>query len=166
MMKKFQLVLLILICVGVGVVVGGYLFSESQPRSFLAIRNCERCFSPSELAGLLGSVVVQKFPGLIPFVVHETDKSIAFKLPFSRGKAHYLVVPKKDIRDIGDISEEDLPYLADAFLVMGQIIRENKLVNYWMETNGPGYQNVTYLHFHLFSGEGKKMHGAQRSAAP
>ncbi len=149
LMKKFKLPFLILASVCVGIVIGGYLFSQSQPRSFLAIRNCERCLSPSDLAGLLGSVVIQKFPGLIPFVVHETDKTIAFKLPFYRAKAHYIIVPKKDIKDVGDISEEDVPYLADAFFVMGRIIRENKLVNYRMETNGPGYQNVTYLHFHL-----------------
>ena len=150
-MKKFKLPFLILVSVCVGIVIGGYLFSQSQPRSFLAIQNCERCLSPSDLAGLLASVVVQKFPGLIPSVVHETDKTIAFKLPFSRSKAHYVIVPKKDIKDVGEISEADVPYLADAFVVLGQIIRENKLVNYWLETNGPGFQKVTYLHFHLIA---------------
>ena len=148
-MKKFKLPFLFLLSICVGIVIGGYLFSQSQPRSFLAIQNCERCLNPSDLAGLLASVVIQKFPALIPLVVHETDKTVAFKLPFSKAKAHYVIVPKKDIKDVGEISEADVPYLADAFFVLGQIIRENKLVNYWLETNGPGFQDVTYLHFHL-----------------
>ena len=149
MTKKFKLPFLILVSLCVGIVIGGYAFSQSQPRSFLAIQNCEHCLNSSDLAGLLASVVIQKSPWLIPCVVHETDKSVAFRLPFSKSKPHYIIVPKKDIKDVGHISEEDVPYLVDMFSVIGQIIREDKLVNYRIITNGPGHQSVTYLHFHL-----------------
>jgi len=94
MMKKFKLSFLILVSVCVGIVIGGYLFSQSQPRSFLAIQNCERCLSPSDLAGLLGSVVLQKFPGLIPFVVHETTKAWPLSSPFPGKKLITLLCQK------------------------------------------------------------------------
>jgi diadenosine tetraphosphate (Ap4A) HIT family hydrolase len=35
------------------------------------------------------------------------------------------------------------------FAVMGEIIREKNLTDYQIMTNGPGYQTVSYLHFHL-----------------
>jgi hypothetical protein len=36
-----------------GVGLGSYLFSDSKPRSFLALSNCDSCYRPSDLAGLL-----------------------------------------------------------------------------------------------------------------
>jgi hypothetical protein len=39
--------------------------------------------------------------------------------------------------------------LTDVFKVMSEIIREKSLVDYQVITNGPGYQSVSYLHFHL-----------------
>jgi diadenosine tetraphosphate (Ap4A) HIT family hydrolase len=62
---------------------------------------------------------------------------------------HYLIVPKKDIKNIGEISEADTPYLIDAIFVARYIIEEKKLYHYRLLTNGPGFQDVAYLHFHL-----------------
>jgi len=148
-MNRLKVTFLMLLSACMGVVIGGYLFSQCQPRSFLAVNRCENCLSLSDLAGLFATVVVQKIPNLIPFVVLETDKTVVFKHPFAKARIHYIIVPKKDIKNVGEISEADVPYLADAFFVVGQIVREEKLVNYWLESNGPGFQNVTYLHFHL-----------------
>ena len=44
---------------------------------------------------------------------------------------------------------QDAEYLADVFKVTGEIVREKNLVDYQVVTNGPGYQSVSYLHFHL-----------------
>ena len=109
--------------------------------------------SPADLAGLLASVGIQKFPGLIPSVVLETDKTIVIVHPFDKDATHYLIIPKKDIKNIGEISEADLPYLDDVFFVARRIIEKKRLVKYRLSTNGPGLQDVTYLHFHLWSGE-------------
>ena len=136
-------------CLATGIVIGGYLFSRSQPRSFLALNSCERCMSPKDLAGLLASVAIRRTPGIIPFVALETDKTIAIKLPFQKTHIHYVIIPKKDIRNIGEVGEEDAPYLTDAFLVARRIIEKEKMTRYRIFTNGPYYQDVTYLHFHL-----------------
>ena len=148
-MEKFKIILLVLISVCLGILIGGYLFSQSQPRSFLAINRCQNCLTQKDLLGLIASVGIQKFPGLIPFVVFETDKTVVIKLPFSRRRSHYAIVPKKDIKNIGEISEADTQYLTDVFFVVRQIVEQEKLSNYRFYTNGPGSQDVTYLHFHL-----------------
>ena len=164
-MSKSKIILASLFFLLVGIVIGGYLFNQSQPRSFLSLNRCQDCLSPKDLAGLLASVGIQKLPSLIPFVVLETDKTIVIKnpLPEARGSSpfspvkarrpditlDYIIIPKKDIKDIGQISKEDAPYLLDAYIVARDIIEKEKLSNYRIYTNGPGFQDVTYLHFHL-----------------
>ena len=85
----------------------------------------------------------------MPFKVLETEKTVVIKHPFSSDRVHYVIIPKKDIKNIGEISETDAPYLADAFFVAKWIIEREKLSKYRIYTNGDGSQDVTYLHFHL-----------------
>jgi diadenosine tetraphosphate (Ap4A) HIT family hydrolase len=75
---------------------------------------------------------------------------VAFKLPTVRG-VHYVIVPKKDIKNVADLSEADSAYLTDAYLVARRLIERDRLSKYRFYTNGPGIQNVTYLHFHLIA---------------
>jgi len=149
-MTRLKLVLIILAALAVGVFIGGYLFSNTRPRSFLALNNCDgKCFQANELLGLITSVGLQKFSALTPKVIKETDKTIALEHPNPEAPNHYLIIPKRDMKDIADFSDDDREYMIDALKVAGEIIREKKLVNYRLTTNGPGYQTVTYLHFHL-----------------
>ncbi len=148
-MNKFKILFLALLPMCIGIMIGAYLFSQSQPRSILSINRCQNCFGHADLLGLIASVGIQKFPGLIPSVVFETDKTVAIKLPSSAERIHYVIIPKKDIKNFGEISEATGEYLIDAYLVARQIIEEIKLSKYRFYTNGPGFQDVTYLHFHL-----------------
>jgi histidine triad (HIT) family protein len=149
-MTKVRVIVLMLVSLVVGVILGGYLFSDSRPRSFLALNRCDgTCLQANELLGLAASVGVQKFSALAPSVVKETDKTLVINHPSPQARIHYLVIPKKDIKNIAEMSDADGEYLLDALKVAGVIIRENNLTNYRLTTNGPGYQGVTYLHFHL-----------------
>jgi len=150
-MKTFKILILILFSISVGIVMGGYLFSQTQPRSLLSITRCRNCLTHADLLGLIASVGIQMFPGLIPSVVYETDKTVVIRDPFSSGRIHYILFPKKDIKNIGEISETDAQYLMDIFLVARKMIEEEKLSKYRLLTNGPGLQDVTYLHFHLMA---------------
>jgi histidine triad (HIT) family protein len=150
-MSKSKKILSALFFLFLGIVIGGSLFNESQPRSFLSLNQCQNCLSPKDLAGLLASVGIQKFPDLMPFVVLETDKTIVIKNPLPKARVDYVIIPKKDIKNIEQISVEDAPYLFDAYEVARYIIEKEKLTNYRLFTNGPGFQDVTYLHFHLIS---------------
>jgi hypothetical protein len=150
-MNKFKMILLILVSVIVGIIIGGYLFAQSQPRSFLSINRCQNCLSRRDLLGLVASIGILKFPGLIPSVVLETDRTVVVRHPFPLERIHYLIIPKKDIKNIGEISEANAQYLIDAYLVVRRIIEEEKLSKYQLFTNGPGFQDVTYLHFQLIA---------------
>ena len=136
-------------CLLVGIVIGGALFARTQPRSILALKECNNCMSPEDLAGLLGAVGMQVAPGAMPFVVYETDKSIALREPLPRGHLHYVIIPKRDIKNIGEITPADSAYLLDALLVSRHLIEKDRMHKYRFYTNGPGLQSVTYLHFHL-----------------
>jgi hypothetical protein len=142
-----------LIVLGGGVCLGAYLFQDTQPRSFLAIDDCqeENCLDLNQLIGLVGSVGLQQLPEFVPFVVKETDKTVVIDPPIKKATIHYVIIPKKDIKDIADIAEGDTDYIMDAYAVIRDLIKENNLENYKVYTNGPGYQTVNYLHFHLLA---------------
>ena len=149
-MTRLKTVVAVLASLVVGVILGGYLFSDTRPRSFLALNKCDgTCLHANELLGLAASVGVQKFSGLAPSVVKETDKTLVIESPNPQARIHYLVIPKKDMKNIADLSDADSAYLLDAYKVAGELIREKNLTNYRFTTNGPGYQTATYLHFHL-----------------
>jgi diadenosine tetraphosphate (Ap4A) HIT family hydrolase len=132
-----------------GIAVGGWLFSQSQPRSFLAVGECERCYNANDLAGLLASAGIQRAGNALPFVVKETERCIAIEHPFRKVRYHYIVFPKKDVKSIADISLADHQYVLECMAVMRTLVLEHGLRRYRVVTNGPGLQHVTYLHFHV-----------------
>jgi histidine triad (HIT) family protein len=147
---KLRIILLMLAALVIGVMLGGYLFADTRPRSFLALNKCEgTCFQANELLGLLTSVGIQRFPALVPSVVKETDKTIVIEHPSPQARIHYLVIPKRDVKNIGELSDADNEYLIDGFKVVREIVKEKNLTEYRLTTNGPGFQGITYLHFHL-----------------
>ena len=71
--------------------------------------------------------------------------------PNPESPLHYLIIPKKDIKNIGEIAEEDEQYIMDALAVIRKIANDQSLQDYQVITNGPGQQQVTYLHFHFMA---------------
>jgi len=140
-----------LLCLLVGLISGGIVCSRSQPRSVLALHHCQQGLDVRDLAGLLASVGIQQFPGLMPAVVYETDRTLALQVPSATWRVHYVILPKKDMKNIGDMAAEDMPYLIDIFAVAQHMIATHALANYQILTNGPGFQDVTYLHFHVLA---------------
>lgn len=151
-MTRLKLALIVVAALLIGFMLGAYMFARTQPRSFLALNNCDgKCLQANDLLGLIASVGLQRFGLFAPKVIKETDKTIAIEHPSPEARNHYLIIPKRDMKDIADMSDDDREYLTDALKVAGEIIREKKLTNYRLITNGPGYQAVTYLHFHLMA---------------
>ncbi len=137
-----------------GILIGGWLFVDVQPRSFLAIRSCDNCLAPNDLAGLFAAVGLAHIGTWTPFVIRQTPYTVVIRNPFPDTRVDYVVLPKKDIKDVGHLSRDDQAYLVDAFAVMSDLIREHHLVTYQVLTNGPGWQKMTYLHFHLMAWDG------------
>src|SRR5262245_19852684 len=100
LMVTVKLVVVSVLGVFIGLISGGVLVSQSQPRSVLALHHCDQCLNVNDLVGLLASVGIQKFPSLLLSVVFETDRTIALQVPSAKQGAHYVIVPKKDIKNI------------------------------------------------------------------
>ena len=133
-----------------GVLVGGYLFADTQPRSLLALNDCKaRCLRPSELAGLMASAGIQRASILIPGKVKETERCVAIRHPTDDAGRHFVVFPKRDIRNLTTLGPDDLPYLVDCLAVMRAIVEDERMGYYRIYTNGPDTQKITYLHLHL-----------------
>ena len=89
-MTRVRVIVLMLAALLVGVILGGYLFSDTRPRSFLALNRCEgTCLQANELLGLAASVGVQKFSGFAPSVVKETDKTIVIESPRPQARVKF-----------------------------------------------------------------------------
>jgi diadenosine tetraphosphate (Ap4A) HIT family hydrolase len=107
--------------------------------------------STRDLGGMLASAGIQHLPGVIPDVVYETERTIVVVSPIPEARLDYVFFPKKDIKNVGDLTQEDAEYLMDLFLAARHIIEQKGLTAYRFYTNGPGFQKITYLHFHLLS---------------
>ena len=134
----------------IGVALGGYLFSKSLPRSFLPTESCgDHCYPVEEIAGLVTSAVVLRAPYLVPGVVLESKTCLSVRYPRSEGRIHYVLFPKHDVKNIATLTSEDLPYVAGCFAMIRELVEKDKLDTYSVSTNGPGKQDIAYLHFHL-----------------
>jgi histidine triad (HIT) family protein len=143
----------LLVVFALGVVAGGWLFAGTRWRPLLETRRQEKRIDPEELLGLLGSIAVRRAPGMLPRVLVTTRHTVAFVSPQPEARTHFVIVPRRDIKDVADLRQGDEPYLVDAFAVAGTLARENGLRHWRLFTRGPDAQAVRYLHFHLVSNE-------------
>ncbi|MGZ5131195.1 MAG: hypothetical protein ACXWCU_12215 [Caldimonas sp.] len=144
----------ILAVFALGVACGGYFFARSLPRSFLAVGDCEsRCYKLNELAGLLTSAAILRAPSAIPNVELESDTCLAIRYPRSKPKAkasiHYVLFPKRDAKNIASLTPADAPFVLGCLALARELVVRDKLQAYRLITNGPDFQEITYLHFHL-----------------
>jgi hypothetical protein len=148
-MRRFLLPITILI---VGVLLGGYFFSRSIPRSLLAVSSCGgTCYKPNEVSGLLVSAGIQRLPAVLPGVERESNECLAIRHPQPEGRVHFVLFPKRDARNILELTPEDQPFVMGCFALARELAREANALNWRLVTNGPALQHVTYLHFHLIA---------------
>lgn len=138
----------------IGVIIGGYLFRDVQPRSFLAADQCnDHCANTNDFLGLLAAGTLLNADALIPKKVMETETVFVVEHPQKEAPIHYVILPKRDIRNVGELSAADRTIIIDMHSVMAQLIREKNLKRYQIITNGPAIQHVTYLHYHLLGSQ-------------
>jgi hypothetical protein len=133
-----------------GLSIGARAFMNTQPRAWLNVASCAgRCYRANDIAGLLVSAGIVNAPGWVPQVVRESDKCLAVPYPRKGRHLHLVFFPKRDIRDITDLTPDDQPYVMDCFAIMRAVVSEQNLSDYRVYTNGPGEQDISVLHFHL-----------------
>jgi histidine triad (HIT) family protein len=88
-------------------------------------------------------------------IVYEDDLCVAFRDIDPQAPTHVLVIPKREIRSVADLADDDKQLVGHLCLVIGDLARTLGLEGgYRVVTNcGPdGGQAVNHLHFHLLGG--------------
>ena len=135
-----------------GFIAGGYVFSKTVERSFLAVHNCEdSCLELKDFAGLLGSVGIQYTPNLLPYLVAQSRECVAVRHPKPEWRFHLVFLPKRDVRNVLELTPSDLPYLTACLALAQEQVSRAGVKNYRLVTNGPELQHVTYFHFHVIA---------------
>jgi histidine triad (HIT) family protein len=104
-------------------------------------------------ACLFCDIVARKAPAEI---LHATDQLVVFPDIRPQAPVHLLIVPKKHIRSVNDIAEEDRPILGELVLAAKEMARRFSLSRsgYRLVVNVErgGGQVIFHLHMHLMGG--------------
>lgn len=88
--------------------------------------------------------------------LYEDDKVLAFNDINPEAPVHFLVIPKKHIKNINEITEEDSVIIAHVFKVIKKITQDLGISEdgYRVVTNigQNGGQTVDHMHFHILGG--------------
>jgi len=109
---------------------------------------------------MMGSIVgfgLSYLHRLVPIKrVKNTATILAFHHPRPFWNTHMLVIPKRPIRTLIDlIQEQNRHYLGDVLFAARDLVREHRLdrEEFVLCVNGGPYQDVYQVHFHLLRGE-------------
>ena len=87
-------------------------------------------------------------------IVYEDEKALAFRDINPQAPVHILLIPKKEIPKVDDLTKEDRELVGHLFYVAREIAAKEKLSDYRLVLNngvGAG-QAVFHLHVHLLGG--------------
>ena len=89
-------------------------------------------------------------------ILFENDKILAFRDISPQAPVHFLVIPKKEIRTINDINEEDKSLIGELFIVAKEIAKKEGIAEKGYRTifncNEHGGQTVYHIHLHVLGG--------------
>ncbi len=91
-------------------------------------------------------------------VVYEDDETLAFNDINPAAPVHVLVIPKREITNVGAMSEADERLVGHCLAVCAKVAAAAGLSDYRVVTNngaGAG-QSVFHLHFHVIGGRSLK----------
>ena len=88
-------------------------------------------------------------------IVYEDDLCLAFTDINPQAPTHLLVIPRKEIRSLDALDDEDQALVGHLHLVVRNLARERGLENGYrvvVNCGADGGQTVDHLHFHLLGG--------------
>jgi histidine triad (HIT) family protein len=90
-------------------------------------------------------------------IVYEDDLSLAFTDINPQAPVHMLIIPKKPIATINDITAADREIVGHLYYVAGKIAKEQGFAEdgyrVVMNCNAHGGQTVYHIHAHLLAGK-------------
>ena len=88
-------------------------------------------------------------------IVYEDDRCLAFEDVNPQAPVHLLIIPKKEIPSLADLSEGDAALAGHLLLVARKLAAQRNLAGGYrvVANSGPDAgQSVPHLHFHLLGG--------------
>ena len=100
---------------------------------------------------IFSKIIAKKIPAKIVF---EDDHYIVIEDISPQAPAHVLVIPKKQIPTLNDLTPEDAELVGGMFLLAGGVMRKLGHTDYRTVFNcGPGaQQTVFHIHLHVLAG--------------
>jgi len=102
---------------------------------------------------VFGKIIAGKLPAEKVF---ENERILAIKDIHPAAPVHILIMPKKEIKDLQSVQEEDLPLIAEIVQVAQKLASDFDIADgYRLLTNSgsDAGQSVFHLHFHLIGGQ-------------
>lgn len=105
------------------------------------------------MSSIFTKIINKEIPAVI---VYEDDHCISFRDIDPKAPQHILIVPKKEIKSLADVAEEDAPLLGHLLLKASEIAKEQGISDSGyrivVNTNKEGGQEVSHLHLHILGG--------------
>ena len=92
-------------------------------------------------------------------ILYEDDVCLAFRDVNPQAPTHFLVIPKKEIVSLAELSGDDETIVGRCLLVASQVAAEQNLDGGYRvvaNTREDGGQEVDHLHFHVLGGRKMK----------
>lgn len=104
----------------------------------------------------MSSIFAKIIAGEIPAdVLHDDELCLAFRDINPRAPVHFLVIPKKEIVSLADLSDEDEAIVGRCIMVASKVAAAEGLEGGYRlvaNTRDDGGQEVPHLHFHVLGG--------------
>ena len=106
------------------------------------------------------NVFQQIIAGEIPTdIIHEDQQCLAFHDIAPQAPTHVLIIPRKPIRSVADLEDEDGQLIAHLWMVIRKLADQLGLENGYrvvVNCGKDGGQEVEHLHYHLLGGRALK----------
>ena len=104
------------------------------------------------MATIFSKIIAREIPADI---LHEDELCLAFRDINPKAPTHFLVIPKKEIASLADLSEEDEQIVGRCIMVASKVADSEGLDGGYRlvaNTGDDGGQEVPHLHFHILGG--------------
>lgn len=90
-------------------------------------------------------------------VVLETDRALAFRDVNPQAATHVLVIPKREIATVNDVSDDDEALLGHLIVVAKRVAEQEGIAEdgyrLVINCNAHGGQSVYHIHLHVLGGQ-------------
>lgn len=105
------------------------------------------------MSTIFSKIIQKEIPAKI---VYEDDEVLAFEDIAPQAPVHILVIPKKEIATLNDLTSDNASIMGKLFLVAQKIAKEQGFAEQGYRTvfncNADGGQTVDHIHLHLLAG--------------